>query len=73
MIASTENKLRPLRIAWQQDTPFNKKFSPISQKHTPNKNGKQADKSIELDDQFQNCKMPDQPIGYIKSPRYDFF
>ncbi|MEO5948470.1 MAG: hypothetical protein ABIP79_16755 [Chitinophagaceae bacterium] len=70
MIASTDNKFTSLRIAWQQETPPLKIFPPRRQ---ANKTGKQVDKAINADSSFQKCKMPEQPKGYIKAPRYEFF
>lgn len=73
MIASTDNKLTPLRIAWQQETPSLKKLPPLPRKLNLNKKGKQTDKTIEADSVFKTCKMPEQPKGYLKAPRYEFF
>lgn len=38
-----------------------------------NKTDKQADKTIEADSAFKKCNMPEQPKGYLKAPRYEFF
>jgi len=73
VIASTDNKIKPLRIAWQQEIPPIKILPPLPNKLKLNKTDKQADKTIEADSAFKKCNMPEQPKGYLKAPRYEFF
>jgi hypothetical protein len=74
VIAPKENKIKTLHIAWQQETGALKMLPPVNRKLKSKKIiKKQANKEKLSRPAFEKWKMPEQPVGYIKAPRYEFF